>query len=163
MIDSVVDDMVTVLDALVEERCVVLGLPAHPALVFAATHPARSAALALFNPSARFRIDEGNAGHGHDEVKRLLGRLEREWGTGVASRLFGWDGDERLERWFGTSERLMHSPREVADVYRSRSLRPHRATFASLRRPIGGSGHGPLSANGLVERGEHRATANRAP
>jgi class 3 adenylate cyclase len=117
--ESVTDDLVTVLDALGEERCILLGIPAHPALVFAATHPARTAALALFEPTARVRSDDGYAGPDNDQVERLLARLEREWGTGVSTRLWWWGGDERLQRWYAKCERLMYSPREAARVLRS--------------------------------------------
>jgi hypothetical protein len=43
IVETNVDDMVTVLDALGEERGVILGLAAGPSLLFAATHPARTA------------------------------------------------------------------------------------------------------------------------
>jgi hypothetical protein len=88
-------------------------------LVFAATHPGRTAALALFNPTARVRSDDGYAGPDNDQVERLLARLEREWGTGVASRLFWWGGDECLQRWYAKCDRLQYSPREGARVLRS--------------------------------------------
>jgi class 3 adenylate cyclase len=118
-VGSVTDDLVAVLDALGEERCILLGLPAHPALVFAATHPARTAALALFEPTARVRSDGAYAGPDNDQVERMLARLEREWGTGVVSRLFWWGGDDRLQRWYAKCERLQYSPREGARVLRS--------------------------------------------
>ena len=54
--ESVVDDMVAMVDERACERVVVLGASAGtPALQFAATHPERTSALALMNPSARFR------------------------------------------------------------------------------------------------------------
>jgi class 3 adenylate cyclase len=118
-VESVTDDLAAVLDGLGDERCILLGLPAHPALVFAATHPARTAALALFEPTARIRSDDGYAGADNDQVERMLARLEREWGTGVATQLFWWGGDERLRRWYAKCERLQYSPREGARVLRS--------------------------------------------
>jgi pimeloyl-ACP methyl ester carboxylesterase len=55
LIESVVDDMIAVVDELGCERVVVLGaLGSQPALQFAATHPERTSALVLINPSARF-------------------------------------------------------------------------------------------------------------
>ena len=117
-IESATDDMVTVLDALGEERAIVLGLTPPPALLFAATYPARTAALVLLEPSARFRSDDGYTGLDSREVDRMLAMLEREWGTGVFARLSGWAGDERAQRWFAKAERLMYTPREAAAVFR---------------------------------------------
>ena len=118
-VEGVSDDMVTVLDALGEERCILLRLPAQPALVFAATYPARTAGLALFNPTARIRSDTGYAGLDEEQVEQTVATIEHEWGTGVTGRLFGLGGDERLQRWHGKCERLMYSPGEAARVYRS--------------------------------------------
>jgi class 3 adenylate cyclase len=118
-VESVTDDMVTVLDALGEERCILLRVPAQPALVFAATYPARTAGLALFNPTARLRGDDGYAGLDEEQLEQMVATFEREWGTGVFGRLFGLGGDERFHRWYGKCERLMYSPDEAARVFRS--------------------------------------------
>jgi pimeloyl-ACP methyl ester carboxylesterase len=83
IMEITVDDMVAVLDALGEERAVMLGMVGQPALLFAATHPPRTTALVLFDPSARFRSDIGYAGRGRDQVEQWLAMIEREWGTGV--------------------------------------------------------------------------------
>jgi pimeloyl-ACP methyl ester carboxylesterase len=117
--ETFTDDMVTVLDAVGEERAIVLGLAPEPAILFAATYPARTRALVLFDPSARWRLDRGYAGLSADEVEQLLATLEREWGTGVLSRVFGWTTNERTQRWFATCERLTHTPRQAADVFRA--------------------------------------------
>ena len=47
-----------------------------------------------------------------------LGRSKRQWGTGVLGRLWGWAGDERAQRWYGKTERLMRTPSEAAEVFR---------------------------------------------
>jgi class 3 adenylate cyclase/pimeloyl-ACP methyl ester carboxylesterase len=119
IVETHADDLVAVLDALGEERCIVVGLPAPPALVFAATHPARTAAVVLFDPVARFRSDNDYAGFDDDQVEETLAIIEREWGTGVVSRRFGWARDERLQRWYGKCERLIWTPREAAGWLRS--------------------------------------------
>jgi class 3 adenylate cyclase len=113
-----VDDMVAVLDAIGEERAVMLGMVGHPALLLAATHPARTTALVLFDPSARFRSDIGYAGLDHEQIETHLAMIEREWGTGVLARSGGWAGDERSQRWYGKSERLVHTPRDGAEMFR---------------------------------------------
>ncbi len=53
--ESFVDDMIAVIDDLGCDRVVVLDTLGPPALQFAATHPERTAALVLINPSARLR------------------------------------------------------------------------------------------------------------
>jgi class 3 adenylate cyclase len=112
------DDMVAVLGALGEERAVILGMTGEPALLFAATHPARTTALVLFDPRARWRSDIGYAGLDRGQVEKFLAMIEREWGTGVLARWSGWVGDERSQRWYGKSERLRHTPRDAAEMFR---------------------------------------------
>jgi pimeloyl-ACP methyl ester carboxylesterase len=119
VVETNVDDMVTVLDALGEVRTVVLGLAAGPSLLFAATHPARTAALVLFDLTARVRGDDGYAGVDKGEVDAILATIEREWGTGVMSRLYGLAADERLQRWYGKCERLRFTPPEAVRLFRS--------------------------------------------
>ena len=57
LLETHVESMLAVLEAVGCERAVVLGLAA-PALVFAATHPERTEALVLFNTAARLRRDD---------------------------------------------------------------------------------------------------------
>jgi class 3 adenylate cyclase len=119
VVETTVDDMVTVLDALGEARTVALGFAAGPSLLFAATHPARTAALVLFDLTARLRGYDGYAGVDKGEVGAILATIEREWGTGVMSRLYGVAADERLHRWYGKCERLRFTPPEAVRLYRS--------------------------------------------
>ena len=55
LLESVVDDMVAVLDAIDCARAAVLGLGVPISLLFAATHPHRTAALVLADSTARVR------------------------------------------------------------------------------------------------------------
>jgi pimeloyl-ACP methyl ester carboxylesterase len=119
VVESVVDEMVTVLDALGEERAVFLGLTSLSSLLLAATHPSRTTALVLLDPTARFRSDDGYAGLDDDQVEQGLAMLERDWGTGAVSRVLGWGGDERLRRWYGKCERLTYPPDEAVRVFRT--------------------------------------------
>jgi pimeloyl-ACP methyl ester carboxylesterase len=64
LIESIVDDMIAVLDDLGCERAVVLDAIGPAALQFAATHPERTSALVLINPSARFRRADDYRGRG---------------------------------------------------------------------------------------------------
>src|SRR5262245_51103450 len=71
LLESIVDDMIVVLDELGCERAVVLGAIGQPALQFAATHPERTSALVLINPTARFRrADDYPEGWADEDVER---------------------------------------------------------------------------------------------
>ena len=83
LIESVVDDMIAVLDELGCERVVVLGAIGQPALQFAATHPERTSALVLINPSACFRrADDYPEGIADEDAEAFLAERRDRWGTG---------------------------------------------------------------------------------
>ena len=120
--ESIVDDMVAVLDELDCERVVVLGAIGPPALQFAATHPERTSALVLINPSARFRrADDYPQGLADEDLEADLAGLRRRWGTGRVLRLWAPSlaGDTRFARWFARCERLSNPPQGFA--WRSRA------------------------------------------
>jgi pimeloyl-ACP methyl ester carboxylesterase len=117
LIESVVDDMVAVLDELGCERVVVLGALGQAALQFAATHPERTSALVLINPSARLRrADDYPEGYADERIEAALATLRDGWDTGeILSRWApGLAGDARFARWFARCERVSMSPQEGA-------------------------------------------------
>jgi class 3 adenylate cyclase len=117
MIESVVDDMIVVLDELGCERAVVLGAIGQPALQFAATHPERTSALVLINPTARFRrADDYPEGWADEDVEAVLAGVRDRWGTGETLRLMAPSmvDDAGLARWVARCERVTMSP-QVAD------------------------------------------------
>ena len=115
--ESFVDDMITVIDDAGCERVVVLDTLGPPALQFAATHPERSAALVLINPSARLRrADDYPQGSADEELEAMLAaRLDR-WGTGELLGRFNPStaGDARFARWLARCERMSTSPQDAA-------------------------------------------------
>ncbi len=114
--ESDVDDMIAVLDELGCERVVVLGMLG-AALQFAATHPERTSALVLINPSARARrADDYPAGLADEDLDALLATVRDRWGTGQTLRLLApsMAGDAGFARWLARCERLSMSP-QVAD------------------------------------------------
>jgi class 3 adenylate cyclase len=114
--ESIVDDMVAVLDELDCERVVVLGAIGPPALQFAATHPERTSALVLINPSARFRrADDYPQGLADEDLEADLAGLRRRWGTGTRLNRLNptTAGDARFARWLARCERLSMSPQEA--------------------------------------------------
>jgi pimeloyl-ACP methyl ester carboxylesterase len=113
--ESIVDDMIAVLDELGCERVVVLGAIGPPALQFAATHPERTSALVLINPSARFRRADDYEGFADEEVDAILAAHRDRWGTGERLRRVAPStvGDVRFARWFARCEHLAMSPQDA--------------------------------------------------
>jgi pimeloyl-ACP methyl ester carboxylesterase len=110
VVERLTRDMVAVLDAVGEERAILLAWTAEAALLFAATYPARTQALVLIDPTARWRVDDGYDGLDEEEFERMLAVFEQEWGTGVYSQVNGFGTGERTRRWQDKCERLMFTP-----------------------------------------------------
>jgi class 3 adenylate cyclase len=114
LIESVVDDMIAVLDDLGCERVVVLGALAGPTgMQFAATHPERTSALVLIHPSARFRrANDHPEGLAEEDSEALLSAIRDGYGTGEwLSRMApSAAGDARFARWLARCERLSMAP-----------------------------------------------------
>jgi class 3 adenylate cyclase len=117
--ESVVDDMVTVLDAVGVERAVLLGLNVPPALLFAATHPERTAALVLFNAMARIReADDYPEGMSDREIEAHSTRhapgVPSPSVTSVEAVAPSLVDDARFRGWFDRAQRLTLTPKEAA-------------------------------------------------
>src|SRR5262245_43321581 len=115
LIESVVDDMIAVLDECGCERVVVLTAGT-PALQFAATHPERTSALVLINPTARIRrADDYPEGLADGDVEAFLAGLRGRWGTGVMVRAWAPSlaDDARFASWSARCERLSMTPQSA--------------------------------------------------
>jgi class 3 adenylate cyclase len=131
--ESVVDDMVAVLDDARCERVVVVGLAVPVGLLFAATHPERTKALVLVNSGAF--VSSGDVeGMSDDE---LLERLKTTWFSGLPSvEGFGSTiSDPEFVRWLARAQRLMVSPADAAWRLRNFTNMDMRAAFAAVRVP----------------------------
>jgi class 3 adenylate cyclase len=120
--ESDVDDMIAVLDELGCERVVVLGAFGLPALQFAATHPERTSALVLINPSARSRrADDYPEGFADEDVEALLAMFRDRYGRGEIFGVFvpSAAGDARLARWLARCERLSMPPQDAYALARA--------------------------------------------
>jgi class 3 adenylate cyclase len=116
LVESDVDDMIAVLDALGCERVVVLGAIGPPALQFAATHPERTSGLALINPNARFgRADDYPAGLADQVLEAALATARERYGRGELLGLLAPSaaGDARFARWLARCERLSMAPQDA--------------------------------------------------
>jgi class 3 adenylate cyclase len=99
-IDTMMEDVRTVMDAAGSERAVLIGLTMSSAMssVFAATYPDRTAALILIQPTAKvarsleFPLGESEAFH-REETERIA----EGWGTGEFERWFLSERPEALD------------------------------------------------------------------
>jgi class 3 adenylate cyclase len=134
LVESFVDDMVAVLDAVDLERVVVLGLEAPVGVLFAATYPDRTAALVLVNPSVRARWAPDYPAGMREEVVELS--LKSWGGEGFVNRVApSASQDDRFVRWFDRAMRLTCPP--VDRQWR------YRGTLESDLRDVLGAVHVP--------------------
>jgi len=109
------DDMRAVMDAVGSEKAVLLGTSEAGALdlLFAASHPGRTAALILVNSYARLGwAPDYPGGIPPDAAERLLAAIESGWGSGVAfEALIASQVDNAAMRaWWSRYQRLAASP-----------------------------------------------------
>jgi class 3 adenylate cyclase len=123
LIESVVDDMIAVLDDLGCERVIVLGANGgQAALQFATTHPERTSALVLVNPGARMRrADDYPQGVSDENVEAIFAMVRDRWGTGEMLSFFAPSaaGDPRFARWLARCERLSMPPQHADWSFRA--------------------------------------------
>jgi class 3 adenylate cyclase len=113
--ESIVDDMLALIDHLGYAKVALLGLAVPSTILFAASHPERTRALALFNTTARMR--QGDDYPFGAPADTIVGGpdLRRDWGTGSRLDLLAPSvaGDARLRRWLARAERLMCTADEL--------------------------------------------------
>lgn len=109
------DDVRAVLDATGSERAALMGIseggPMN--LLFAATHPARTAALILFGSFARLsRAPDYPWGTPADVRDKLLDHIEAQWGTGVVLSALApsHKDDPQMREWWARFQRQAASP-----------------------------------------------------
>jgi class 3 adenylate cyclase len=136
--ESLVDDMIAVLDDLGCERVVVLGGGGFPGLQFAATHPERTSALVLINATARFRrSDDYPEGYADEDLDAMLAMVRDRWGTGPALGTFApsLTSDARFRRWLARCERLSVPPQTAYERLRATYQTDVRHLLGAIRVP----------------------------
>jgi class 3 adenylate cyclase len=133
-------DVRVVMDAAGSGRAVILGCAegGPMAMLFAATHPDRTAALILFDTAARMLRDVDYPwGLPPDRVPRVLARLRDDWGTGNVADVLApsMAGDARFRRWLGRYERLAIPPQAHIPMYASHFEWDLRPALPSIRVP----------------------------
>jgi class 3 adenylate cyclase/pimeloyl-ACP methyl ester carboxylesterase len=137
LVESQVDDMVTVLDHVGWERAVLLGFSGvGPNPLFAAVHPQRTSALVLVNEIARARQADDYPEGLPDEV--IDQRRVSSEGTGYPP----WEqfapslvDDARFGRWFDRARRLTCSPNDALAKLRLAWDADQRGSLRSIQAP----------------------------
>jgi class 3 adenylate cyclase len=133
------EDLLAVMDAVGARRPVLLGFSegGTMALMFAATHPERTAALVLYGAWARLaRASDYPEGVELAKLDGLLGLVDR-WGSGVG--LAAWapsrGDDPRLRAWWGRLQRSGASPSMARSLFASYPDLDARCLLQSVRAP----------------------------
>jgi pimeloyl-ACP methyl ester carboxylesterase len=135
------DDLRAVMDAAGSERAFLFGISeAGPmCTLYAATYPQRAAGLLLCNTTARFLFaDDYPWGFKPQQIKFLLDRCQKEWGTGsIAGALFAPSKatDEEFLRSWGRMERRSVSPGGIVKILSMIMDTDVRHVLPSIRTP----------------------------
>jgi class 3 adenylate cyclase len=129
------DDVRAVMDAAGSERAAVFGISEGGAMsiLFAATYPERTQALALYGTYAHFFSHVLSP----EEFGAFLARVETSWGTGASLAAFAPSraGDERFRQWWARFERVGASPSAVLALMRLNSEIDVRHVLPSIQVP----------------------------
>jgi class 3 adenylate cyclase len=160
------DDMVTVMDAAGSERAAVVGamVGAPIALLFAATHPERTASLVVVNASPRALADDAYPGLPFTEVERRLEAFQAGWGTEPMVEFFApsMARDPAFRRWFARFCRVGNPPAMATAVYRAQLLADVRPVLPVIQAPTLVVSRGD-DATGLHSRAHSRYLAEHIP
>ncbi len=134
------DDVRAVMDAVGSEQAALFGVAdgGPLCLLFAATYPERTSALALYACLAKFTQDrEYPWGWTPAGIQIYLTASEPEWGTGVGAEHLAPSlaADEAYRRWFARLLRLSASPRMALALLRMNAEIDVRAVLPSVRVP----------------------------
>ena len=134
------DDVRAVMDAVGSDRAALFGISegGPMSLLFAATYPARTAALAIYGSYARraWAVDH-TFGRTVEDMDRVLDTIEREWGGPMGMDIWApsMRGDERLRHWWANYLRLAASPGAAMNVMRMNMEIDVRHVLPSVRVP----------------------------
>jgi class 3 adenylate cyclase len=119
-LETQMDDIRAVLDAVGSERAALLGALQGSQLcaIFAATYPERTRTLVLYNPhAAPAEAPSMLVPHSAEEARRRWGT--REFTEEVVRTILpSFAGDESLLRWYGDYQRYAVSPSAAAEFFR---------------------------------------------
>ncbi len=134
-LETRMEDVRAVMDAAGSRRAVLIGgSEGGPmSILFAATHPERTAALILYGAYAHFRTWVLS----REAVEKFVAGVDASWGTGESLRAFapGLLGDARFRAWWARFERLGASPAGAIALARMNAEIDVRPVLPSVRVP----------------------------
>jgi pimeloyl-ACP methyl ester carboxylesterase/DNA-binding winged helix-turn-helix (wHTH) protein len=131
-------DVLAVMDAAVSRRAVLFGYSegGPMAILMAAMHPERVAALVLYGTYARrLRSDDYPWGHTEKERREYVERLAGEWSWEADMRAMCPSADDTMARWWGQRARAAATPSTVRSLIAMNALIDVRRTLATVRVP----------------------------
>jgi class 3 adenylate cyclase/pimeloyl-ACP methyl ester carboxylesterase len=132
-LETRIDDVRAVMDAVGTERVALLGYHegGPMSILFAATYPERTRAIALYGTFATAPI------HGLDEVQRaaVIDDVVTHWGDGDGILRFAPDADDVMKAWWGARERLGGSPGAVRNLITSMAITDVRDALPLVQAP----------------------------
>ena len=134
------DDIRAVMDAAGSKRAAMLGLSEGGPLstLFAATYPARTAALIMYGAYAKWiRSDDYPWAPTREEHEAAFKAYEKHWGTPVGLKILAPSvaNDERARQWYAHSLRVSASPGAGVTLYRMNIEVDVRAILPTIRVP----------------------------
>lgn len=121
-LDERVDDLTAVMGSVGSKRAVLYGISegGPMSLLFAASHPERTAALVLYGTAPRFSASAGwNWGWRPDEMEGFLEEIDESWADGALAELFAptYAGNDLFRQSWGRFLRSGASPAMGRAVY----------------------------------------------
>jgi class 3 adenylate cyclase len=162
-LETRMDDIRAVLDAVGAERAIVLGSGAggQPCAMFAATYPERTRALVLVNTPARaVKTEDYPYGLEPDAWREQLREIRNRWGERDyferQARMANPSADDDFLDWFVTCQRFNASPGAALNFYRVLGETDLRDVLSSVNVPT-------LVLHGPAQRDEMLDVARRVP
>ena len=134
------DDIRAVMDAAASPRAAMLGVSEGGPLstLFAATYPARTAALIMYAAYAKWiRADDYPWAPTREEHEAALKAYEKHWGTPIGLKKLAPSvaNDERVRQWYAHWLRVSASPGAGVTLYRMNIEVDTRAILPTIRVP----------------------------
>jgi class 3 adenylate cyclase/alpha-beta hydrolase superfamily lysophospholipase len=131
------EDVRAVLDAVGSERSALFAtMETTPiALLLAATEPARTQSLILFEGTARMAAAEDYPGFPPDALREISRVTSEAWGTDAAASALALSDDPAYRRWFAKAQRAALGPRDAAAVLSAITAMDVRQVLTSVRTP----------------------------
>ena len=132
-LETRMDDVRAVMDAAGSERAALFGYHegGPMAMLFAATYPERTSALALFGTYAVSWIAD------LPEARRnaIVDDVIRRWGDGTSILRFWPEADDVMQAWWGSRERLAGSPGAIRNLIASVAATDVRDVLPAIQAP----------------------------